>query len=152
MRSSPTCEQLDLAFAFEFLHAPWEPAALRDVVERASRVNGIAWVLSNHDFPRLATRLGADAARAAAVLLLTLPGAAFVYQGDEIGMADGPGGSPPVDRFGRDPQRHPMQWERDRGRRLQQTASPGCRSAIRRRAASPPSATTVIRSCTSIAD
>ena len=38
--------------------------------------------------------------RAAAVLLLTLPGAAFLYQGDEIGMPNGPGHEPP-DRPGR---------------------------------------------------
>lgn len=107
----PFLDRLDLAFAFEFLHAPWEPAALRDVIGRAGRVDGVAWVLSNHDFPRLATRLGAESVRAAAVLLLTLPGAAFIYQGDELGMVDGPGGDPPVDRFGRDPHRHPMQWE-----------------------------------------
>ena len=88
-------------------------------------------MLSNHDFPRLATRLGADAARAAALLLLTLPGAAFVYQGDEIGMADGPGGDPPVDRAGRDAHRHPMQWEPGAGRRLQRPATPGCRDRPR---------------------
>jgi alpha-glucosidase len=42
---------------------------------------------------------------------LTLPGTAFVYQGDEIGMANGPGADPPFDRAGRDPMRHPMQWD-----------------------------------------
>jgi glycosidase len=68
-------------------------------------------VLSNHDFPRLATRFGRENVRAAALLLLTLPGAAFVYQGEEIGMADGPGGDPPIDRAGRDGIRHPMQWD-----------------------------------------
>ena len=45
------------------------------------------------------------------MLLLTLPGAAFVYQGDEIGLADGPGHDPPFDRAGRDGARHPMQWD-----------------------------------------
>ena len=49
--------------------------------------------------------------RAAALLALTLPGAVFVYQGDEIGMADGPGGDPPRDRAGRDAHRHPMLWD-----------------------------------------
>ena len=44
-------------------------------------------------------------------MLLTLPGPAFIYQGDEIGMVDGPGADPPVDRAGRDAHRHPMQWE-----------------------------------------
>ena len=68
-------------------------------------------MLSNHDFPRLASRLGEHAARGAALLLLTLPGTAFVYQGDELGMGDGPQGEPPVDRFGRDAYRNPMQWD-----------------------------------------
>jgi alpha-glucosidase len=35
-----------------------------------------------------------------------------VYQGDEIGMVDGPGANPPFDRAGRDGARHPMQWDR----------------------------------------
>jgi alpha-glucosidase len=67
--------------------------------------------MSNHDFDRLATRVGPDNLRAAALLLLTLPGAAFVYQGDEIGLANGPGSDPPYDRAGRDAMRHPMQWD-----------------------------------------
>jgi alpha-glucosidase len=68
-------------------------------------------VLSNHDFPRLPDRVGEGNVRAAALLLLTLPGTVFVYQGDEIGMADGPGGDPPRDRAGRDAHRHPMLWD-----------------------------------------
>jgi alpha-glucosidase len=57
--------------------------------------------------------LGARTGRAAALLALTLPGMVFVYQGDEIGMADGPGGDPPHDRAGRDAHRHPMRWDDD---------------------------------------
>jgi alpha-glucosidase len=68
-------------------------------------------VLSNHDFGFLAHRFGRENERAAAMLLLTLPGTAFIYQGDEIGMGNGPGGNPPRDRVGRDSFRHPMQWE-----------------------------------------
>ena len=45
------------------------------------------------------------------MLLLTLPGLAFVYQGEEIGQGDGPGGERVYDRAGRDPHRHPVQWE-----------------------------------------
>jgi alpha-glucosidase len=108
-------DTLDLLFAFEVLHAPPRAEALRGVIEAAARVPGIAWVLSNHDFPRLATRFGPDRARVAAVLLLTLPGPAFVYQGDELGMPDGPGAVPPHDRAGRDAHRHPMQWTRTGG-------------------------------------
>ena len=104
-------EQFDLAFAFEFLHAPPEASRLAGVIEAATGVGRLAWVLSNHDFPRLASRFGEAHARAAAIMVLTLPGAAFVYQGDEIGMTNGPGADPPVDRAGRDPFRHPMQWD-----------------------------------------
>ena len=94
--SGPYLEHLDLAFAFELLHSPWEAErAARGDRRGARRSRAIAWVLSNHDFPRLATRLGPDAVRAAAILLLTLPGPAFVYQGDEIGMADGGEAEPP---------------------------------------------------------
>ena len=56
----------------------------------------VAWVLSNHDFPRLPPRRRSRSVRAAALLLLTLPGPVFVYQGDEIGMADGAGPEPPT--------------------------------------------------------
>src|SRR5205807_9459958 len=34
-----------------------------------------------------------------------------MFQGDEIGMPDGPGHDPPLDRTGRDAYRHPMQWD-----------------------------------------
>jgi alpha-glucosidase len=104
-------EHLDLAFAFELLFSPWKAASLRAAIEPAAALKRIAWVLSNHDFDRLATRLGEQNVRAAAELLLTLPGAAFIYQGDEIGLPNGPGHVPPYDRAGRDRLRHPMQWD-----------------------------------------
>ena len=63
---------------------------MRAAIEASTRRPGAAWVLSNHDFGRLATRFGPENARAAALLLLTLPGPAFLYQGDEIGLGDGP--------------------------------------------------------------
>ena len=108
----PYLEHVDMAFGFELFHAPWEAEALgRAIAAGAALGPGTAWVLSNHDFPRLPTRIGRDNVRAAALLLLTLPGTAFVYQGDEIGMADGPGADPPIDRHGRDGARHPMQWD-----------------------------------------
>ncbi|MDQ6925721.1 MAG: alpha-amylase family glycosyl hydrolase, partial [Candidatus Eremiobacteraeota bacterium] len=79
------------------------------------------WVLGNHDNPRLATRLGPAAARAAAVLLLTLRGTPTVYYGDEIGMRDVsiPPAlvQDPAEKqqpglgLGRDPERTPMQWD-----------------------------------------
>ncbi len=107
----PYLEHLDLAFAFELLHAPFEEERLAEVVADAGEVGRVAWALSNHDFPRLATRFGEERAEAAAEFLLGLPGTVFLYQGDEIGMVDGPGAEPPFDRAGRDAHRHPMQWE-----------------------------------------
>jgi glycosidase len=109
-------DHLDVVFAFELLHARFEASALRAAIERAAAIKGpketgAAWVLSNHDFGRMATRFGRRNARVAAMLLLTLPGTAFMYQGDEIGLADGPGAEPAYDRAGRDRHRHPMQWE-----------------------------------------
>ena len=105
----PYLEHLDVAFAFEFLHAPWDAERLRATIEAALET-GPAWVLSNHDFGRAATHFGPGRAAAVALLLLTLPGPAFIYQGDEIGQVEGPGGDPPLDRYGRDRTRHPMQW------------------------------------------
>ncbi|BBL80567.1 alpha-amylase [Rubrobacter xylanophilus] len=76
------------------------------------------WVLGNHDNPRIATRIGPEKARAAAVLLLTLRGTPTMYYGDEIGMSDGkippehlhdPAGEE-APHLGRDPARTPMQW------------------------------------------
>ena len=87
------------------------------------------WVLSNHDNPRHRSRydragavLGDDPdttarrsearARAAAVLLLTLRGTPFLYQGEELGLLDGV--IPPerrVDPGGRDGCRSPVPWD-----------------------------------------
>jgi alpha-glucosidase len=75
-----------------------------------------SYAFGNHDQMRLVTRRGEPVARAAAVLLLTLPGMAFIYNGEEIGMADGE--IPPemiqdpqfAGGYGRDPARTPMQW------------------------------------------
>jgi alpha-glucosidase len=104
-------EVLDLVFAFELLFSPWKAKRLRAAIGPAAELRRVAWVMSNHDFDRLATRVGPENLRAAAMLLLSLPGAAFIYQGDEIGLTNGPGAQPPFDRAGRDPMRHPMQWD-----------------------------------------
>jgi glycosidase len=108
-------QSLDLVFAFELLFSPWEAETLRAAIVPAAELGRVAWVLSNHDFERLASRVGEENVRAAALLLLTLPGAAFIYQGDEIGLPNGPGSDPPHDRAGRDPLRHPMQWDASAG-------------------------------------
>jgi glycosidase len=107
----PYLQHLDAAFAFELLHAPWDAERLRAAIAATTNRPGAAWVLSNHDFGRLVSRFGSENACAAALLLLTLPGPAFLYQGDEIGLSDGPGGERVYDRAGRDRYRHPMQWD-----------------------------------------
>ena len=108
---APYLDYFDLVFSFEFLHSPWEADALEAAIAGSAALERVAWVLSNHDFPRLAGRGGPEAGQIAALLSLTLPGAAFIYQGDEIGMLDGPVAEPAIDRAGRDAFRHPMQWD-----------------------------------------
>jgi len=85
------------------------------------------WVVGNHDKSRVATRVGLEQARIAAILLLTLRGTPTMYYGDEIGMRDvvvpPEQAHDPVEKtypgrgFGRDPGRSPMQWnaKRDAG-------------------------------------
>ena len=111
-RVAPYLDYLDAAFAFDLFHAPWEADALERAVEAQLALPGTAaWTLSNHDFPRLPDRYGEEAIADAARLVCSLPGIVFIYQGDEIGMGDGPGRQPPYDRAGRDAHRHPMQWD-----------------------------------------
>jgi alpha-glucosidase len=111
----PYLRHVDLAFNFELYHAPFRVDAIRAAIESAVEQPGIAWVLSNHDFKRLPDRVGPENARVAALLLLTLPGCAFVYQGDELGVPEGPAAPVPLDRHGRDVFRNPMPWEDGEG-------------------------------------
>jgi len=111
-RWHPYSAYFDAVFAFELLLAPWDARLLRRAIDACTRAPGqAAWAMSNHDFGRLATRFGRENARAAAMMLLTLPGPAFLYQGDELGQGDGPPGESKYDRAGRDRYRHPMQWD-----------------------------------------
>jgi glycosidase len=110
-RWQPYSDYFDAVFAFELLHSSWDARLLRAAIEACARQPRAAWVMSNHDFGRLSTRFGDENARAAAMLLLTLPGPAFLYQGDEIGQGEGPPGEARFDRAGRDRHRHPMQWD-----------------------------------------
>jgi alpha-glucosidase len=90
--------RLQLAFNFSILHEEWNAEALRRVIDETLEALGAVgapatWVLENHDVTRLPTRLGGGAdgrrrARAAALLLLALPGTAFVYQGQELGLEE----------------------------------------------------------------
>lgn len=106
-------DELHTAFNFEFLKAGFDAAAIRGAVDATTTaLRGVGapatWVLSNHDEPRHVTRfglpdtawrhpllpdqgepdleLGTRRARAAALLLLALPGGAYLYQGEELGL------------------------------------------------------------------
>src|SRR5215213_2467662 len=91
-------DELQLAFNFKLLTAEWTADELRDAITHSlASVSGTpapaCWVLSNHDRPRHVTRYGGGPvglrrARAAALLQLALPGAAYLYNGDELGMPD----------------------------------------------------------------
>jgi alpha-glucosidase len=120
-------DELHGGFNFVFIHGPLDAAAMRAVVEEVeAKLPPGAWPIwagSNHDVSRLATRwAGGDPAKVkvALLLVLTLRGTPFLYQGDEIGLTDGPIEREDVrDRVGarfwpyykgRDPERTPMPW------------------------------------------
>uniref|UniRef100_A0A182SBZ6 alpha-glucosidase n=1 Tax=Anopheles maculatus TaxID=74869 RepID=A0A182SBZ6_9DIPT len=83
------------------------------------------WVLGNHDQPRVGSRYGEERIDAMNILLMTLPGVAVTYNGEEIGMVDyrdmswedsldpqGCNVGPDEYRWkSRDPQRTPFQWD-----------------------------------------
>jgi alpha-glucosidase len=83
---------LPQVFNFELITSPWKAAAVREAIDATLALAGGArapWVLGNHDVTRPVTRLGGPAAaRAAALLLLALPGSAYVYQGEELGLPE----------------------------------------------------------------
>ncbi|MET8561773.1 glycoside hydrolase family 13 protein [Streptomyces flaveolus] len=111
-------DELGQAFNFEYLEARWDAEELRDVIAASlvtARAAGApaTWVLSNHDVVRHASRLmlpagtdpaawllsggaapavdtaaGLRRARAATLLMLALPGSAYLYQGEELGLPE----------------------------------------------------------------
>jgi alpha-glucosidase len=109
-------DEMHQAFNFEYLQAHWTADAQREVIERSlleySAVGApTTWVLSNHDVIRHSTRLalppglplhggygasdpqpdhvlGLRRARAATLLMLALPGSAYLYQGEELGLPE----------------------------------------------------------------
>jgi alpha-glucosidase len=115
-------QNLDLVQNFDFLKAELGSVAQKRIVAETLRLvppdREPLWFGSNHDHSRLATRWargGERKIRAALELLLTLPGATILYQGDEIGLEDG---VVPPDRITdladppRDPERTPLPWTR----------------------------------------
>jgi alpha-glucosidase len=91
-------DELHLAFNFRLLQADFDAAGIRDAIENSlaavASVDGTAtWALENHDVQRSVTRYGGGAAglaraRAMALVLLALPGAVFVYNGQELGLPE----------------------------------------------------------------
>ena len=109
-------DHLHSAFNFDFLTTPWRAPLLRASIDEALVALAAVsaeptWVLSNHDVVRVVSRLGLPQpdvrnwelelddetaepdldlgtrrARAAALLMLALPGGAYVYQGEELGL------------------------------------------------------------------
>jgi alpha-glucosidase len=133
-------DEMHASFNFDYLTAPWEAGALRRVIDESfaalEPVGAPAtWVFSSHDETRHVTRfgraftgagfggaavpesptdldLGRRRARAAALLTLALPGSAYLYQGEELGL-------PQVEDLPEEALQDPT-WERsghtDRGR------------------------------------
>ncbi len=95
---SPT--SLHQIFGFDFLVVAWNAEIMQDTITRAiSSVEVVGalptWALSNHDSPRVVTRLGGGVkgfarARALALVAHALPGSIYVYQGEELGLPDAP--------------------------------------------------------------
>ncbi len=89
-------DELQLTFNFKLLEAPWGAASFREAISTSlaalSEVGAPAtWVLSNHDVVRHVTRYGGGAlglarAKAATLVQLSLPGAVYLYNGEELGL------------------------------------------------------------------
>jgi alpha-glucosidase len=117
-----------MPFNFALLSTLWSARLIEKIIadyENALPVGAWPnWVLGNHDRPRVASRVGHDQARVAAMLLLTLRGTPTLYYGDEIGMRQVAIAAEHVrDPFeknvpglgvGRDGCRTPMQWDATR--------------------------------------
>jgi alpha-glucosidase len=108
-------DEMHTAFNFDFMARPWSAKELRESIQTTLDAHAPVaapptWVLSNHDVTRPVTRygradssfafarkragtptdlaLGRRRARAAALLTAALPGALYVYQGDELGLPE----------------------------------------------------------------
>ncbi|MEK0157432.1 alpha-amylase family glycosyl hydrolase [Arthrobacter oryzae] len=109
-------DEMQQAFNFDFLLAGWDAertaAAIEDSLRAAATVGATTtWVLSNHDTVRHTTRfglkdpttfpkgiaaedeqpdarLGRARGRAATMVSLALPGSAYLYQGEELGLPE----------------------------------------------------------------
>jgi alpha-glucosidase len=126
-------DELHLGFNFRLLRAKFDATDIRGAIENsmtaAAMVDAVpTWTLANHDVDREVTRYGDGAiglarARAMALVMLALPGAVFIYNGEELGL---PNVELPDEalrdpvwersghtRRGRDASRVPVPWEGD---------------------------------------
>lgn len=144
-------DEFHQTFNFRFLDAGWNKAALIAAInESFEAFDGVGapstWVLSNHDVIRHASRFGGDfgratasdgigpenpqpdnelgikKARGATLFMLGLPGASYLYQGEELGLPEHTTIEPKHRqdptfertggvRVGRDGCRVPLPWE-----------------------------------------
>lgn len=124
-------DEMHQAFNFAWLQAPWSAKAFAQVIggtlEELLPVSAApTWVLSNHDVVRHVTRygggpLGLARGRAATLAMLALPGSAYVYQGEELGLEQ-------VDVAPED--RQDPTWLRTRGTAHPEVGRDGCRVPI----------------------
>ncbi|WP_127473690.1 alpha-amylase family glycosyl hydrolase [Microbacterium sulfonylureivorans] len=146
-------DEMHQAFNFAYLETAWDASALRSVIAESIAAYAAVgapstWVLSNHDVVRHASRLALTAenpqghgigpdspgkpipevglrrARAATTLMLALPGSAYLFQGEELGLPEvieipGEARQDPTwfrtngERYGRDGCRVPIPWTAD---------------------------------------
>ncbi len=91
-------DEMHQSFNFAWLLAPWSAAAFAEVIQGTitalDDVHALpTWVLSNHDVTRHPTRYGGGQTgvargRAATLAMLALPGSAYLYQGEELGLEE----------------------------------------------------------------
>ena len=126
-------DELHTVFNFDFLKAPWDARGIRQVVDESLHANSLVgaattWVLSNHDVTRHASRYaeaddarGLLRARAMTTFMFALPGSAYVYQGEELGLPEVWDIAPDMradpiffrtggEQLGRDGARVPLPW------------------------------------------
>jgi len=138
-------DEFHQTFNFRFLDAGWDPKKLFDAInESIEAFDGVGapstWVLNNHDVMRHCSRfggsygratasdgvgpnqlqpdneLGLKVAKGATLFMLGLPGASYLYQGEELGL---PEHTTLEDKFRQDPT-----FARTKGKRV---GRDGCR-------------------------
>ena len=91
-------DELHLGFNFRLTKIDFDAGQIHDAIQNSLDATALenatpTWTLSNHDVGREVTRygdgeVGLRRARAMAMVMLALPGAVFVYNGEELGLPD----------------------------------------------------------------